>query len=82
MRIRVIPQIASCPIRVSNACGIVRRATLWLMREAVAQIAFLEWTGADHLRHAKFVGFAMTKILTGSQGDLGSGVVRADSRRN
>jgi hypothetical protein len=22
---------------------------------AVAQIAFLEWTGADHLRHTKFV---------------------------
>jgi len=23
--------------------------------ETVAQIAFLEWTGADHLRHAMFV---------------------------
>jgi bifunctional non-homologous end joining protein LigD len=23
--------------------------------EVVAQIQFLEWTGADHLRHTKFV---------------------------
>jgi len=28
---------------------------VWLKPEAVAQIAFLEWTGADHLRHTKFV---------------------------
>jgi ATP-dependent DNA ligase len=28
---------------------------VWLRPEAVAQIAFLEWTGADHLRHTKFV---------------------------
>ena len=28
---------------------------LWLKPEAVAQIAFLEWTGANHLRHTKFV---------------------------
>jgi ATP-dependent DNA ligase len=33
--------------------GIVRHSTLWLRPEAVAQIAFLEWT--DHLRHTKFV---------------------------
>jgi ATP-dependent DNA ligase len=24
--------------------------------EVVAEIQFLEWTGADHLRHTKFVG--------------------------
>jgi bifunctional non-homologous end joining protein LigD len=29
---------------------------LWLKPELVAQFEFLEWTGADHLRHAKFVG--------------------------
>ena len=29
---------------------------VWLKPEAVAQIEFLEWTGADHLRHTKFVG--------------------------
>ena len=29
---------------------------VWLMPEAVAQIEFLEWTGANHLRHTKFVG--------------------------
>jgi DNA ligase D-like protein (predicted ligase) len=28
---------------------------VWLKPEAVVQIAFLEWTGADHLRHTKFV---------------------------
>ncbi|NYF91446.1 hypothetical protein RBB79_17565 [Tunturiibacter empetritectus] len=28
---------------------------VWLKPEAVAQIGFLEWTGADHLRHTKFV---------------------------
>ena len=28
---------------------------VWLRPEAVAEIAFLEWTGADHLRHTKFV---------------------------
>jgi ATP-dependent DNA ligase len=40
-----------CP----NALGIVRHSTLWLKPEAVAEIAFLEWIGADHLRHTKFV---------------------------
>jgi ATP-dependent DNA ligase len=29
---------------------------VWVRPEAVAQIQFLEWTGADHLRHTKFVG--------------------------
>jgi len=28
---------------------------VWLRPEAVARIDFLEWTGADHLRHTKFV---------------------------
>jgi ATP-dependent DNA ligase len=28
---------------------------VWLRPEAVAQIEFLEWTSADHLRHTKFV---------------------------
>jgi ATP-dependent DNA ligase len=28
---------------------------VWLKPEAVAHIEFLEWTGADHLRHTKFV---------------------------
>ena len=29
---------------------------VWLKPEAVAQVEFLEWTGADHLRHTKFIG--------------------------
>jgi ATP-dependent DNA ligase len=28
---------------------------VWLTPEAVARIDFLEWTGADHIRHPKFV---------------------------
>ncbi len=28
---------------------------LWLKPEIVVRIDFLEWTGADHLRHTKFV---------------------------
>jgi bifunctional non-homologous end joining protein LigD len=28
---------------------------IWLRPEAVAQVEFLEWTGADRLRHSKFV---------------------------
>jgi len=31
------------------------KVCIWVKPEAVAQIAFLEWTGADHLRHARFV---------------------------
>jgi ATP-dependent DNA ligase len=37
--IKLLPK--SC---AQNACGIVRHSTLWLRPEAVAQIAFLEWT--------------------------------------
>jgi ATP-dependent DNA ligase len=29
---------------------------VWVRPELVAEIQFLEWTGADHLRHTKFVG--------------------------
>jgi DNA ligase D-like protein (predicted ligase) len=29
---------------------------VWVRPELVAQIEFLEWTDADHLRHSKFVG--------------------------
>jgi ATP-dependent DNA ligase len=39
-----------------NACGIVRHSTLWMKPRILAEIQFLEWTGADHLRHTKFVG--------------------------
>ncbi len=28
---------------------------VWLRPEAVVQVEFLEWTGADRLRHSKFV---------------------------
>lgn len=29
---------------------------VWLRPEAIARIEFLEWTGADHLRHTRFAG--------------------------
>jgi len=29
---------------------------IWVRSEVVAQLEFLEWTDADHLRHSKFVG--------------------------
>ncbi len=34
---------------------------VWLRPEAVARIEFLEWTGADHLRHTKFAGLREDK---------------------
>jgi DNA ligase D-like protein (predicted ligase) len=34
---------------------------IWLKPEAVVRIDFLEWTGADHLRHTKFVGMREDK---------------------
>jgi DNA ligase D-like protein (predicted ligase) len=32
------------------------KACTWLKPHAVVRIDFLEWTGADHLRHTKFIG--------------------------
>jgi DNA ligase D-like protein (predicted ligase) len=34
---------------------------LWVRPDLVAQIDFLEWTNADHLRHSKFVGLREDK---------------------
>ena len=34
---------------------------VWVRPELVAQIDFLEWTEADHLRHSKFVGLREDK---------------------
>jgi bifunctional non-homologous end joining protein LigD len=34
---------------------------VWLRPEAVARIDFLEWTGADHLRHTMFVALREDK---------------------
>ena len=31
------------------------KAAVWIEPEAVALIEFLEWTGADFLRHSQFV---------------------------
>jgi bifunctional non-homologous end joining protein LigD len=37
------------------------KTCVWLKPEAVVRIDFLEWTGADHLRHTKFVGMREDK---------------------
>lgn len=37
------------------------KKAVWLKPEAVAQIAFLEWTEADRLRHSKFVALREDK---------------------
>jgi ATP-dependent DNA ligase len=29
---------------------------VWARPEVIAEIQLLEWTGADHLRHTKYVG--------------------------
>ena len=34
---------------------------IWVRPQVVAQIEFLEWTDADHLRHSKFVGLREDK---------------------
>jgi bifunctional non-homologous end joining protein LigD len=34
---------------------------VWVRPTLVAQIEFLEWTEADHLRHSKFVGLREDK---------------------
>jgi bifunctional non-homologous end joining protein LigD len=34
---------------------------VWVRPEVVVEIQFLEWTGADHLRHTKFVGIREDK---------------------
>ena len=33
----------------------------WIKPEAVAQVEFLEWTEANHLRHTKFAGLREDK---------------------
>src|ERR1700674_1053736 len=37
------------------------KKAVWLKPEIVAQIEFLEWTDADHLRHSKFMGLREDK---------------------
>jgi len=34
---------------------------VWVRPQVVAQVSFLEWTDADHLRHAKFTGLREDK---------------------
>ena len=44
------------------------KKAIWLRPEAVAQIEFLEWTGADRLRHSRFVGLRDDKVaLSGTK---------------
>ena len=36
----------------------------WLKPRLAASIEYLEWTGADHLRHAKFSGYVIDNMST------------------
>ena len=36
---------------------------IWVKPSLIAEVEFLEWTGADHLRHTKFVGLRDDKNL-------------------
>ena len=38
------------------------KKSVWVRPEIVAQLEFLEWTEADHLRHSKFVGLREDKV--------------------
>jgi ATP-dependent DNA ligase len=38
-----------------------RSSRSWVKPKLVAQVEFLEWTDADHLRHSKFVGLREDK---------------------
>jgi ATP-dependent DNA ligase len=35
---------------------------VWVKPRIVAEVEFLEWTGADHLRHTKFVGLREDEV--------------------
>jgi bifunctional non-homologous end joining protein LigD len=37
------------------------KACIWLKPQAAVRIDFLEWTGANHLRHTKFIGMREDK---------------------
>jgi hypothetical protein len=37
------------------------KTCVWLKPQAVVRIDFLEWTGADHLRHTKYVAMREDK---------------------
>jgi DNA ligase D-like protein (predicted ligase) len=37
------------------------RKCIWVRRELVARIEYLEWTDGDHLRHAKYIGLCEDK---------------------
>ena len=41
---------------------------VWVRPEIVAQLEFLEWTDADHLRHSRFVGLREDKDARAGQG--------------
>jgi DNA ligase D-like protein (predicted ligase) len=52
---------------------------VWVRPEFVAQVDFLEWTDADHLRHSKFAGLRDDKDARSSQGSSGRELNAASS---
>jgi bifunctional non-homologous end joining protein LigD len=49
-------KMTKCPFTNLPEFAEKMKESIWLRPELVAQIEFLEWTGAHHLRHTKFVG--------------------------
>jgi ATP-dependent DNA ligase len=49
------------PVQQSARDSEKMKECVWVRPELVAQIEFLEWTDADHLRHSKFIGLREDK---------------------
>src|SRR5262245_49403722 len=52
-------EVAETPF--TRAKGLPRLRQHWVRPEIVVQVAFLEWTGYDKLRHSRLLGVASTK---------------------
>jgi bifunctional non-homologous end joining protein LigD len=46
----------------TRAVGLPRSGAHWVKPEVVAQVAFIEWTGNDKLRHPRLVGIREDKV--------------------
>jgi bifunctional non-homologous end joining protein LigD len=46
----------------TRALGLPRAGAHWVKPEVVAQVAFIEWTGNDKLRHPRLVGIREDKV--------------------
>jgi bifunctional non-homologous end joining protein LigD len=54
-------EIAKPPFTPTRATGLPRLAAHWVKPEVVVQVAFMEWTSNDKLRHPRLVGLREDK---------------------